>query len=729
MSRANPIGLRLASKKRNPSFIGVSQYYNYNQLKYNIVIHKSIQQLSKQFAVPAYQIVNRLYSEKQNTKNLVLYPSILPINLRLKARQLFDSQYVLNRRRFYSVAIYITRLLKQRFEKNYNDFTENSHSSLFFDDTNYESSVLNFPVASSSKYQKWKSKKLQFCSLCPSVTFARALFRVSQNPSLSLYDNQINVNIQNQKVYKREKKAKLFEQTKQGKALDFLFPTMDSNPYLILSYAVSSFGNENKAKARKAWQKLKEFYFFAKKTSVSINSLDFNSLTLPPTNNNINIKIKLGGRVRVKNKSKPSISLLVLNCKEPRVFSLSPVFTLKKSKGRHSNSDDSRIISRTNNRTFRRNPDLDKNKHLNAKDQWVTNLKKHENANNVTSAKTTFYSFFFQYLIHIKQNNSTNTSSSCPEWPLSISFLATRVPKVQLKSLRNKESSNVTSWKKHLSFIVEKTRINSTLTVKEQENNLYFKAKKQQCLQDGVALFKNQSQHWSLKKLYSKPVINYQTIKRFILLNYLVAALPINNTLYQKSTFKRHSGATVAISFPMAKEVENKQKRLHINSVSMNKKEVPKTLSAHRISYTFCPSSSVTILNLKNIKKLTKQIEHFRSDIKLLAPLELLLHRSFSEPIGIHCISAVDNRLRKTYCNQFLKNLLFTRTSNNFLKSSYMDSQIGLLREKNAILFDFAYTKDSLVKLGLKKTNTLMQQLLETGHTKLWLRKLSSIRL
>jgi hypothetical protein len=58
-----------------------------------------------------------------------------------------------------------------------------------------------------------------------------------------------------------------------------------------------------------------------------------------------------------------------------------------------------------------------------------------------------------------------------------------------------------------------------------------------------------------------------------------------------------------------------------------------------------------------------------------------------------------------------------------------MNSQIGLLRTKNTIQFDFAYTKDSLIKLGLKKTNTLMQQLLETGHATLWLRKLSSIRL
>jgi hypothetical protein len=181
----------------------------------------------------------------------------------------------------------------------------------------------------------------------------------------------------------------------------------------------------------------------------------------------------------------------------------------------------------------------------------------------------------------------------------------------------------------------------------------------------------------------------------------------------------------------LAKEVENRQKRLYLNSVPINKEEVLflTTLRVHKISYTFCPRSSVTILNLKNIKKLTKQMEHFRSDIKLLAPLGLLLHRSFLEPVGINCISAVDNRLAKTYCNQFLKNLLFRRTSNNFLKSNYMNSQIGLIRAKNTILFDFAYTKDSLMKLGLTKTNTLMQQLLETGHTTLWLRKLSSIRL
>lgn len=39
----------------------------------------------------------------------------------LKAKQLFDSQYALNRRRLFSTAIYYARLLQQQFENNYNN--------------------------------------------------------------------------------------------------------------------------------------------------------------------------------------------------------------------------------------------------------------------------------------------------------------------------------------------------------------------------------------------------------------------------------------------------------------------------------------------------------------------------------------------------------------------------------------------------------------------------------
>lgn len=740
MSRANPIGLRLASKKRKPSFIGVGQYYSYNQLKHNIVIHKSILQLSKQLAIPAYPIVNRFYSERNKAKNLILYPNILPINVRLKAKQLFDSQYILNRRRFYSVAIYITKLLKQQFEKNYNDFIENSYMSFFYNDTRYKPFVLNLSVSNSNKYKKWKSKKLKICSLSPSVTFARAFFRVSQKPSLNLYDVKKSSNIQNHKMYRKEKKARTLEQTNQNKNLHFLFPTTNSDPYLILSYGIFSFRNQNLSKSRKVWQKLKEFYFLTKQTNISINGLNFNSLY-----------------IKIRSNNNPSASLLALNCKAGTVF------TFKKPKSKHQKTS-SGIISKTNNLVFKLDFCFDKNKNLNPKNQWVVNSKKHKSYIYLSSARNTFNSFFFQFLTHIKQSNSTNIFTSCPEWPLPIIFspitalfapmpLGLKKPstfgiktqktkhpffkaKTQFKNLQSDSSINGQSWKKHLSFIMVKTKIQSTLQVEKQEKQAYVKPKKKGhkyplCKEPGFIFSKNQKQSWANKKeMYIKPPINYQIIKRFILLNYLVTTLSVSSTLYQKSTLKKtHGLVAVGSSFALAKEIENKQKRLHMNLVPVSKEEVPKALLANKISYTCCPGSSLTTLNLKNIKKLTKQVEHFRSDIKLLAPLELLLHRSFSEPVGINCISAVDNRLGKTYCNPFLKNLLFRRTSNNFLKSSYMDSQTGLLRTKNGILFDFAYTKDSLTKLGLKKTNTLMQQLLETGHTKLWLRKLSSVRL
>lgn len=726
MSRAHPIGLRIASKKLNPSFIGVGQYYSYNQLKYSIVISKSIQQLSKQLAVPVHQIVDRSHSEKKSTKNLVLYPNILPMSVGLKAKQLFDSQYVINRRRLYSAAIYITRLLKQQFEKNYNDFTENTYTLPFSNDAKHKPPALNLPVVSFSKYQKWKSTRLKCCSLCPSITFARAFFRVSQRPSLSLYDIKRNLNTQDQKTYRKEKKAILLQQTKQSKNRNFLLPTKDPDPYLMLSYGVPR-GLQSHLTA---WQKLKEFYFLTKKTNVIINSPNFNFLT--PS---------------LKSNSNHSVSLLTLNRKTV------PIFTLKKPKIKNLEVNN-QTVSKTNNRISMFGLCLSKNANLNVKDQGIGSLKKHKSTNNLASTKPAFYSSFFQYLTYIKQN-SINTFALCPEWPLPTSFSSTTT------------SINCTNWQKCLTPVVIKKKVKSVLKIKEQGKDTYLKVKRKDqksprnsmvalspwspCLknrrffdsqgprgcfansnktEDFLRVkIKNQSGHWALRELCSKPVIDYQIIKRFTLLNYLSQLNPISSAVYQKLKFKKNHGPTIGIPLALAKEVENKQKRLYINSVPINKEEVPKALRAHKISYTLCPRSSVTILNLKSIKKLTKQIENFRSDIKLLAPLGLLLHRSFSEPVGINCISAVDNRLGKTYCNQFLKNLLFRRTSDNFLKSSYMNSQTGLLKAKNTILFDFAYTKDSLIKLGLKKTNTLMQQLLETGHTKLWLRKLSSVRL
>jgi hypothetical protein len=777
MSRAHPIGLRIASKKLNPPFIGVSQYYSYNQLKCNIVISKSIKQLSKQLAVPAYQIVDRNYSEKNNTKNLVLYPNLLPMSVRLKAKQLFDSQCVLNRRRLYSVAIYITRLLKQLFEKNYNNFIEKTCSKPFSNvgKNKRKPSGLNLPLTSLSKYQKWKSTKLKFCSKCPSITFARAFFRVSKKPFLNPYDTKRKLSTKNQKIYKKEKKATLLEQTKQSESLPFLLPTKNSDPYLMLSYGVPSSGLLlfNYPVFGKATRQLKDFYFVTKKTSVSIYGSNLNYPT-PVVKNNCN----LSARVSLPKQA------FALNCCEPLPKSKgngkTPVFTLKKLKSKNSGTSFvfmfSQAVSKTNYpeltlKTLRLGVRLGKNENLNVGslglDQGVANIKKRKvtPTNNLTNYKQPFYSFFFQYLTYIKQYG-TNTFTACPEWPLSVCFS----PASWTCSI------NITNRQKRLTAIVVNTRVNSTKKATKQEKHVYLKTKKKDPLpskklrvssltfefesgkkpliasvgigigipllkdDSAIAFSKNQRQDWVqlARKLYSKPTISYQNIKRFILLNYLSQLSPFC-ALYQKElpkgVFKTNhiSKPTVNTSLALAKEVRNRQKRLYLNSVPINKEEILflSTQHAHKISYTFCPRSqfSVTILNLKNIKKLTKQIEHFRSDIKLLAPLGLLLHRSFLEPVGINCISAMDNRLGKTYCDQFLKNLLFRRTSNNFLKSNYMNSQIGLLRAKNTILFDFAYTKDSLIKLGLKKTNTLMQQLLETGHTTLWLRKFSSIRL
>lgn len=692
MSRAHPIGLRIASKKLYPSFIGAGQYYSYNQLKYNIVISKSILQLSKQLGVPAHKIVGRFYSEKKNINNLILYPNILPMNVKLKAKQLFDSQYVLNKRRLYSVAIYITRLLKQQFEKNYNDFTENTSKLTFFsNNAKNNSPTLNLPLVSFSKYQKWKSTKLKFCCLCPSVTFARAFFRVSQRPPLSLHDTKRNLN--SHKIYTKEKKTKLFEQTNKSGILNFVFSKKNPDPYLVLSYKIPFFRNLKRDST--AWQKLKEFHFLTKKTSVFINDPNSNFLTKKTTKTNSNYPV----------------FLLALN------WETVPVFTLKKPKTKDLKLNNQGVL-RTNNPAPRSGLNLANNGNLNVKDQEIRGLKKNRSTYNLASIKTPFYSSFFQYLTHIKEN-STNSFASCPEWPLPI-FSATVA------------SISYTNWQKRLTPIVVKTTVESMLKRKKQDKRSNFKAKKKEQKHPRnsvVAFAKSHSRHWALKELCSKPLISYQIIKRFILLNYLSQLSSVSSGLCQKLELKKNGGSTVSIFLALAKEVGSKQKRLYINSVPINKEKVSKALHAHKISYTFCPRSSVNILNFKNTKKLTKQIENFRSDIKLLAPLGLLFHRSFSEPVGINCVSAVDNRLGKTYCNKSLKNLLFRRTPDDFLKSSYMDSQTGLLRAKNTILFDFAYTKDSLIKIGLKKTNTLMQQLLETGHTKLWLRKLSSVRL
>jgi hypothetical protein len=181
-------------------------------------------------------------------------------------------------------------------------------------------------------------------------------------------------------------------------------------------------------------------------------------------------------------------------------------------------------------------------------------------------------------------------------------------------------------------------------------------------------------------------------------------------------------------AFNLAKEMSSRQKRLYLNGTLIDKADIFTNVSHTAVSYTPCTRSNARTLNSKKIsKKLTKQIENFRGDVQLLMPLNLLISRNFLDHIGINYVSAFESRLAKLHYSLFSKNLLFTRTSKNVLESNYMNKQTGLIRSKDALFFDFSYTKDSLVKLGLKKTNK--GQSLETGHKQLWLRKISSIRL
>lgn len=235
--------------------------------------------------------------------------------------------------------------------------------------------------------------------------------------------------------------------------------------------------------------------------------------------------------------------------------------------------------------------------------------------------------------------------------------------------------------------------------------------------------------------LYNKPISRQVNCTNLLI--FLAQLSPINKALYQSSTFSNKQHQPI-IALSLAKEISSRQKRLYMNAVTqqVDKKKVFINLrnEVTTVSYIPCARLNTTTLNTKkNTKKIskqfTKQIENFRSDIRLLTPLNLLISRNFSDPIGINYVSALDNQLAKAHYRLSSKNLLFTRTSKNVLGSNYMNKQTGLIRLKDAIFFDFSYTKESLGKLGLKKTNTLMQQLLETGHQKLWLRKGSSIRL
>lgn len=135
MSPAHPLGLRIASRKLNAPFIGVSQYYFYNQLKQNIVISKSTALLSKQLAMPIGQVasLNEPFGQSNAGISEIAYPRALPISVVLKAKQLFDSQYALSRRRLLNVAIHYAAQFQQQYDAQLcSNFTNRVSSAFYF---------------------------------------------------------------------------------------------------------------------------------------------------------------------------------------------------------------------------------------------------------------------------------------------------------------------------------------------------------------------------------------------------------------------------------------------------------------------------------------------------------------------------------------------------------------------------------------------------------------------
>nr|BBE20943.1 hypothetical protein [Ulva ohnoi] len=159
MSRANPIALRIASKRQSSMFIGVSQYYFYDHLKQNLNIFKLTGLVSKQIILPT----NKLVKYKANSDNLtVLTPHLLPINTACAVKHLFSTNYTLNKRRFSSAVLHYVRWLQDDFNLNYKRF--NTSTSVVKYDKTYKLSNLSIaPIyLNGSKQSNVKKNYTQF---------------------------------------------------------------------------------------------------------------------------------------------------------------------------------------------------------------------------------------------------------------------------------------------------------------------------------------------------------------------------------------------------------------------------------------------------------------------------------------------------------------------------------------------------------------------------------------
>ncbi len=551
MSPAHPLGLRIASKKLNAPFIGVSQYYFYNQLKQNIVVSENTKLLNKQLVMPADQVAHLKSRFEQNNVRIseIAYPRALPTSVLLKAKQLFDSQYVLNRRRLLNITIHYAAQFQQQLDAQlYSYFTNRFFSAFYFNSSKVTANLIK---------QQTKKPPFPIFLFVPTKRVPQKL-QMGAKGSLSGFKQKKN-------------------------AVDQLV-TENVNPYTSYLSCLA---------AKRDWIITHDSYH---------------------------------------------------NCYTSAFVWL----------GKKVNSYTNKLL---------------------------------EGGDSKRSTKPGTTSIIYDFIYNFEN----------------------------FKSIRKKQNQPGKLDKKS----------------KKKGKSIYLST----CLSLGKKP-KSYFDFLSQQQLYAEP-INNQRVSSAILLAFLSQLSPINRALYEYSTFNKYKFLPFLSLYPspiaaacLAKEISQKQKGVYMNSASLDKINIPANLDSHVITYAVCPHSNFTTLNLKNIsKKFTRQIETFRSNIILLTPLKLLIHRNFLEPVAIHYISSLDNRVAKTYSSSLLKNNLFIRTPKDYLRANYMRSRQGLIRLKDAILFEFAYTKTSLIQFDLKKTHPLIQQLLETGRTKLWLRKISSIRL
>ena len=87
MSRVPPIGLRISSRTQDVPFLGISQYYYYDQFKQNLVLNRIV---GKFRMLKLFSLLTKC--EKKSGTRVIFQPEFLPISTLLKAKQYFSLQ-------------------------------------------------------------------------------------------------------------------------------------------------------------------------------------------------------------------------------------------------------------------------------------------------------------------------------------------------------------------------------------------------------------------------------------------------------------------------------------------------------------------------------------------------------------------------------------------------------------------------------------------------------------